>query len=52
MEDYGRVPELARTTKLRRGYATLPQDGRDYLARAFLSKKNAFPDDLRHKKAF
>jgi hypothetical protein len=45
MECYGSERELSRTTKRGHSYPTLPQEGQTYLARAFLSKKNAFADD-------
>jgi hypothetical protein len=46
MEDYVGHLKLARTTKWGPRYITLPQDGQPYLAGAFLSKKNLFPDAL------
>jgi hypothetical protein len=46
MEYYGRERELSRTTKPGQCYGTLPQEGQTYLARAFLSKKNAFADEV------
>jgi hypothetical protein len=45
MEYYGREWELSRTTKRGHDYPTLPQGGQTYIARAFLSKKNAFADE-------
>jgi hypothetical protein len=46
MEYYGRERELSRTTKPGQCYGTLPQEGQNYLARAFLSKKNVFADGV------